>query len=227
VYRIAASILSADRLRLGDEVRRVVAAGADAIHLNVIDAEDRPNLTLGHMVCASLRQHCPLPIGVLLRVPAKAALVERFAEAGADSITVHAAGDTAGTEALLRQIARAGCQAGLVLDAAVPADALPALLAQVELVHVSCAQPGSAARRFDDARLRQVAQARRWIDASGRAIRLQVDGDLRADTIGRAAAAGADGFVVGRAIFGTGDYEAAIHTLRRALAAAQPMAAAA
>lgn len=223
MHSIAASILSADRLHLGDELRRVVAAGADAIHLNIIESEDRPNLTLGHMVCASLRQQCPVPIGVLLRVPANEALVERFAEAGADRITVQATADPALTDALLRLIRRVGCQVGLTLDAAVPPDALPALLGQLDVLHVCCAQPGSAARRYDDTQLRQVEQARRLIDASGRDIRLQVDGDLRADTIGRVAAAGADTFVVGRAIFGTGDYEAAINTLRSALTAARPV----
>lgn len=226
MVRIAASILSADRLRLADEGRRVVAAGADAIHLNVIESDERPNVTLGHMVCASLRQQCAVPIGVLLRVPATEALIERFAEAGADLITVHG-GAGASTEALLRLIRRVGCRAGLVLDATAAPDDLPALLDRVDLIHVSCAQPGSAARRFDDARLRQVERARRLIDASGRDIRLQVDGDIRADNIAQVAAAGADTFVVGRAIFGSGDYEAAIHSLRAALAAPQEMRAAA
>lgn len=226
MYRIAASILSADRLHLADELRRVVAAGADAIHLNVIESDERPNVTLGHMVCASLRQQCPVPIGVLLRVPASDALIERFAEAGADLITVHG-GAGASTEATLRLIRRVGCGAGLVLDAAAAQDKLPALVELVDVLHVSCAQPGSASRQFADERLRQVENARRLIDASGRGIRLQVDGDIRADNIGRVAAAGADTFVVGRAIFGTGDYEAAINSLRTALSAVQGLRAAA
>lgn len=226
MVRIAASILSADRLHLDDELRRVVAGGADAIHLNVIESDERPNVTLGHMVCASLRRQCPVPIGVLLRVPASDALIERFAEAGADLITVHG-GAGASTEAKLRLIRRAGCQAGLVLDAAAAQVDVQALIDLVDLLHVSCAQPGSASRRFEDARLRQVEQARRLIDASGRDIRLQADGDIRADNIARVAAAGADTFVVGRAIFGTGDYEAAINSLRSALAAPQGLRAAA
>ena len=227
MFCIAASILSADRLRPDDELRRVVAAGADAIHLNVIESDERPNVTLGHMVCASLRQQCPVPIGVLLRVPASDALIERFAEAGADLITVHAAGAGASTEATLRLIRRVGCRAGLVLDAAATQGQLPALVDLVDVLHVSCAQPGSASRQFVDDRLRQVEQARRLIDASGRDIRLQVDGDIRADNIGRVAAAGADTFVVGRAIFGTGDYEAATNSLRAALSAVQGLRAAA
>lgn len=226
MVRIAASILSADRLRLADELRRVVAAGADAIHLNVIESDERPNVTLGHMVCASLREECPVPIGVLLRVPASDALIERFAEAGADLVTVHG-GEAASTAATLQLIRRAGCRAGLVLDAAVAPKDLAALVDLVDVLHVSCAQPGSASRRFADAALRQVELARRLIDASGRDIRLQVDGDIRADNIARVAAAGADTFVVGRAIFATGDYEAAINSLRAALVAPQGLQAAA
>lgn len=223
MYRIAASILSGDRLQLADEARRLVAAGADAIHVNVVDADARPNLTLAHMVCASLRPACTVPIGVLLHVSATQALIERFAEAGADLITVHGAADAAATAEVLRQIRRAGCRVGLVFDEG--ADA--ALLDHVDLLHVSCAAPGSAARRFDEARLRRVGQARALIGASGRDIQLQVDGDLGADNIARVAAAGADTFVVGRAIFGRGDYRAAIDELRAALAAARPAQAAA
>jgi len=217
MYRIAASILSADRVHLDDEVRRVVAAGADALHLNVIDSHDRPNLMLGHMVCAQLRPHCSVPFGVHLRVPAVDALVERFAEAGADLITVHG-GVPARTDDTLRLIRRVGCQVGLAFDPAEPLDSLPQLMELLDVVHVSCAAPASAARNFLDSSLRKIDQARRLIDASGRALRLQVDGDLRADNIGAAAAAGADSFVVGRAIFGQPDYRQAVAGLRGALA---------
>ena len=213
---IAASILSADRVHLDDEVRRVVAAGVDALHINVIDGHDRPNLTLGHMVCAQLRQHSTVPIGVQLRVPAVDALVERFAEAGADLISVHP-GVAARTEDTLRLIARVGCQVGLAFDPTEPLDRLAALIDQVDLVHVSCAAAASASRNFLDSTLRKVEQARRLIDASGRVVRLQVDGDIRADNIRAVAGAGAESFVVGRAIFGHADYTAAVATLRAQL----------
>ena len=218
MVRIAASILSADRVHLDDEVRRVVAAGADALHLNVIDSHDRPNLMLGHMVCAQLRPHCSVPIGVHLRVPAVDALVERFAEAGADLITVHG-GVPARAEETLRLIRRVGCQVGLAFDPAEPLDRLPSLMDLLDVVHVSCAAPASASRNFLDSSLRKIEQARRLIDASGRALRLQVDGDISADNIAAVAAAGADSFVVGRAIFGQADYRQAVASLRGALAA--------
>lgn len=223
---IAASILSADRVHLDDEVRRVVAAGADAVHINVIDSHDRPNLMLGHMVCAQLRAHCSVPIGVHLRVPAVDALVERFAEAGADLITVHP-GVAGRVDDTLKLIRRVGCQVGLGFDPAEPLDRLPQLLDGLDLVHVSCAAPASASRSFIDGTLRKVEQARRLIDASGRTVRLQVDGDIRADNIAAVAAAGADSFVVGRAIFGQADYRAALASLRAALAGPPGLRAAA
>lgn len=226
MFHIAASILSADRVHLDDEVRRVSAAGADALHINVIDSHDRPNLTLGHMVCAQLRQHCDLPIGVHLRVPAVDALIERFAEAGADLITVHP-GVPARTADTLRLIRRVGCKAGLAFDPAEPLDRLPELLGDVDLVHVSCAAPASAARNFIESTLRKVAQARACIDAAGRPMRLQVDGDISAENIASVAAAGADSFVIGRAIFGQSDYRAALAGLRQALVGSTGLRAAA
>lgn len=226
MHRLAASIGTADRLRLADEVRRVVDAGVDAIHLNVIDADDRPNLSMGHMVCAQLREHCAVPIGVQLRVPAIDALIERFAEAGADLITVHP-GVTARLDGTLALIRRVGCQVGLAFDSNESLDVLARVIEHVDLVHVSCASPASAARTFVDANLRQVERARQLIAASGRPVRLQVDGSISADNIRRVADAGADDFVVGRAIFGAPDYKVAVDALRAALQAAPGMRAAA
>lgn len=226
MHRIAASIGSADRLRLDDEVRRVVEAGVDAVHLNVIDADDRPNLSMGHMVCAQLRANCPVPIGVQLRVPALDALIERFAEAGADLITLHPKASSA-PEATLKLIRRVGCQAGLAFDPAESMDVLERLIDGVDLVHVSCASPASASRSFIDASLRQVERARQLIQASGRDIRLQVDGSISAENIRRVADAGADDFVVGRALFGADDYARAVAELRAALAASPGLRAAA
>lgn len=223
---IAASILSANRAQLDDEVRRVIAAGVDAIHINVIDSHDRPNLAPGHTVCAQLRAHCTVPIGVQLRVPAVDALIERFAEAGADLITVHP-GVEARTADTLRLIRQVGCQVGLAFDPAEPLQRLPPLLDLVDVVHVACAAAESASRNFVDSTLRQVAEARRLIDTSGRPIRLQVDGDIRAGNIGRVAEAGADSFVVGRAIFSQPDYAAVVAALRAELARAEGTRAAA
>lgn len=220
MHHLAASILSADRTRLDSEVRRVIAAGVDALHINVIDGHDRPNLTLGHVVCAQVRAHSSVPIGVQLRVPAVDALVERFAEAGADLITVHP-GVAQRTRDTLRLIARTGCQVGLAFDPAEPLDGLADLLEHVNLVHVSCAAAASASRHFQDSTLRKVQQARQIIDASGRAVQLQVDGDIRSDNIRAVADAGASRFVVGRAIFGHADYQAAVAALRAGLDAAR------
>lgn len=226
MFHIAASILSANRARLDDEVRSVSAAGADALHINVLESHDRPNQMPGHMVLAQLREQTGLPIGVHLRVPAVDALIERLAEAGADLITVHP-GAPASTADTLRLIRRVGCKAGLAFDPAEPLDDLPGLLELLDLVHVSCAEPGSAARRFVESTLHKVAQARAVIDAGGRPLRLQVDGDIGTGNIASVAAAGADAFVVGRAIFGQADYRTAISGLRQALAGVPGLRAAA
>ena len=225
MHTIAASILSADRLQLPEETRRAVAAGVDAIHLNVIGSEDRPNLTLGHIVCASLRPHCSVPLHAHLHVPLVDGLIDAFAEAGADLVTVHDAG--AGTRAALQRIRRAGCRAGLAFDPTESIERLAALLDHVDLVHVSCAAPAPAPRRFLPALLGKIEQARRLIDASGRDVPLQADGDLHAGNIRRVADAGATGFVVGRALFRAPDRAAALAELRARLAAGTELQAAA
>lgn len=218
MHRIAASILSADRRRLPDELRRLVAAGADAIHLNVIDAEDRPNVDLGHLACAAIRANCRLPIHVHLRVPARSALVEKFAEAGADLLIVQPARGQ-DTAALLVQVHAAGCQAGLAFGPDDALDGLPAWLGQLDLVHVCCALPASTTRAFLPASLLQIARARALIDAAadGRVIRLQADGDIGPANIAHVTAAGADDIVIGRALFGSSDWAGTIRGLRDAL----------
>ena len=222
MHRIAASILSADRRRLPDEVRRLVAAGVDAIHMNVVDAEDRPNLSLGHLACAAIRAHCTLPIHVHLRVPASRALVENFAEAGADLLILQSA---AGLDApaMLALVRAAGCQAGLAFGPGDALDSLPDCLGQLDLVHVSCALAASATRDFLPGSLAQIARVRTLVDASGasHAIRLQADGDIGPGNIASVATAGVDDIVVGRALFGSDDWAASVAGLRDAIALAR------
>ncbi|MES2717280.1 MAG: ribulose-phosphate 3-epimerase [Pseudomonadota bacterium] len=221
MHRILASVLSADRRRLPGEVRRLVAAGADAIHMNVVEAEDRPNLNLGHLTCAAIRASCTLAIHVHLRVPASATLLERFAEAGADLLIVQAAA-AQNTAALLAQVQAMGCQAGLAFGPDDALDSLPRWLGQLDLVHVSCARPASPARQFLPASLEQIARARALVDTAGQAgrpVRLQADGDIGPANIAAVAAAGADDIVIGRALFGSSDWAGTIAGLRRDLAA--------
>ena len=215
---IAASILSADPLHLAEAARRVVACGADALHLNVIGSEYRPNLTLGHFVCAALRPHVQVPVHAHLHVPASEALIEAFAEAGADLILVHAGG--ADVPAALRHIRRVGCKAGLAFASTESVEVLPALLGDVDVVHLSCAGPAPTARRFMPQSLGKLARARQLIDAAGAAVPLQADGDLNVGNIRRVADAGADAFVVGRALFSAPDPVHALRALREQLAVA-------
>lgn len=215
--RIVASILSGDRQHLERSLARVVQAGVDGIHLNVLAADDRPNLTLGHMVCASLRPHCPLPMAVLLGVPATEALIDRFAEAGADAIAIHAT-SAERLPVLLQRIRRAGCRAGLAFDPVESAELLPRVVEHLDWVHVSLAAPAPAPRRHLPSQLAKVSQVARALAATGGEVELQVDGDLRVDNIAAAAAAGAGSFVVGRALFGPADTRAAVQALRDALA---------
>ena len=220
---IAASILSADPLHLAEAARRVVAAGADALHLNVIGSEHRPNLTLGHFVCAALRPHVQVPLQAHLHVPASEALIDAFAEAGADLILVHAGG--AKVPAALRHIRRVGCRAGLAFASTESVEVLPGLLGDVDLVHLSCAGPAPATRRFMAQTLGKLARARQLIDAAGAAVPLQADGDLNTGNIRRVADAGADAFVVGRALFSAPDPAQALRALRDQLAVTDAAAA--
>ena len=217
IYRIAPSLLSADFARLGEEVRAVVAAGADWLHFDVMDNHYVPNLTFGPMVCQALRKHSTVPIDVHLMVQPVDALATAFAKAGADLISFHPDA-SAHVDRTLQLIKAEGCQAGLVFNPAAPLDVLEWVIDKVDLVLVMSVNPGFGGQSFIDSALRKVERARRLIESSGRDIRLEVDGGIKVDNIRRVADAGADTFVAGSAIFGQPDYAAVIGAMRRALA---------
>ena len=215
-YRIAPSILSADFARLGEEVRTVIAAGADWIHFDVMDNHYVPNLSFGPMVCRALRKHSSVPIDVHLMVQPVDALALAFCQAGADLVSFHPDA-SAHVDRTLQLIKAEGRQAGLVFNPAAPLDVLEWVIDKVDLILIMSVNPGFGGQSFIDSALRKIERARKLIEHTGRDIRLEVDGGIKAGNIRRAADAGADTFVAGSAIFGQPDYKAAIDAMRREL----------
>jgi ribulose-phosphate 3-epimerase len=216
-FRIAPSILSADFARLGDEVKSVIAAGADWIHFDVMDNHYVPNLTFGPMVCQALRKHSSVPIDVHLMVQPVDALAQAFCKAGADLVSFHPDA-SAHVDRTLQLIKAEGKQAGLVFNPATPLDVLEYVIDKVDLVLIMSVNPGFGGQSFIASALRKIEKARRLIEQTGRDIRLEVDGGIKVDNIRRVADAGADTFVAGSAIFGQPDYRAVISAMRAELA---------
>ncbi len=216
-YQIAPSILSADFARLGEEVDAVLAAGADIVHFDVMDNHYVPNLTMGPMVCKALRKHgVTAPIDVHLMVSPVDRLIGDFAEAGASYITFHPDATTH-VDRSLQMIRDAGCRSGLVFNPHMGLEALTYVLDKVDMILLMSVNPGFGGQSFIPATLDKLRAARRIIDDSGLDIRLEVDGGITPANIAEVAAAGADTFVAGSAIFGKSDYAAVIRDMRAAL----------